>query len=89
MHVGPFLIRRAIFVIWPVMGIIVYMCIFVIYVRYHIIMWVYLGYSTRDNPREQASGKVTTRPNTLFEVSQGVFSASSELPGYQVIRINI
>ena len=32
MHVGPFLIRRPTFVIWPIMGIIVYMCIFVIYV---------------------------------------------------------
>ena len=69
MHVGPFLIRREIFVIWPVMGIIVYMCIYVIYVRDHIIMWVYLGYSARGDPREQVSGKVTTGPDTRLGAS--------------------
>ena len=64
MHADSFLIRNATFVILSVMGIIVYMFIYVIYVRDHIIMWVYLGYSARDDPREQVSRKVTTVPIT-------------------------
>ena len=63
--------------------------IYVIYVWDHIIMWIYLGYSTRGDPREQVSGKVTTRPNTQLWVSQGVFWVSSPLPGYRVTGMNI
>ena len=89
MHVGLFLIKRAIFVIWPDMGIIVYMYIFVIYVKDHIIMWVYLGYSARDDPREQVSGKVTTGPDTRLGASQGVFWLIDIYLGYWVMEINI
>ena len=88
MHVGPFLLRMATFVIWPIMGIIVYMCIYVIYVRDHIIMWVYLGYSARGDPRDQVTRKVTMGPDTQLRASQGVFWVIDILLSYWVMKIN-
>ena len=86
MHVDLFFISREIVVIWFVTNIF---GIYVIYVSDHIIMWIDLGYSTQDDPREKVIGKVTTGPNTRLGVSQGVFWISSTLPGYRVTGMNI
>ena len=53
---GPVSYKKGILVIWPIEGIIVNMrvCDWD-----HIIMWIYLGYSTRGDSGEQVSKKVT------------------------------
>ena len=43
MHVGPFLIRRVTFVIWPVMGIIVYICDICVRPHYYVGLFELLG----------------------------------------------
>ena len=62
------------------------MCIYVIYVKDHIIMWVYLGYSTRDDPMGKISGKVTTGPDTWLGASQGVFRVLDDYLDYRVME---
>ena len=62
--------KKGILVIWPTEGIIVNLSLCD---WDHIIMWIYLGYSTRGDPDEQVSRKVTTGFNTRLGVSLGVF----------------